>query len=209
MYIPERYQYDDQGEIERFLAENGFGILVSTVDGKPWATHLPMVFEKRTDGSSVLHAHMAKANPQWEAFAANPEVLAIFNGPHAYVSSSWYDHENVPTWNYVAVHVYGKVRLLDEAATRQSLSKLVDQYEAGNEDPVKVDALSERTMRQIRGIVGFEIDIERIEAKRKMSQNRDVKNYQAIVDRLEGSSRPEDRAVAEEMKRRTPFDQAL
>lgn len=203
MYIPEQYHNDDRAEIQRFLEENGFGILIHTLDGKPWATHLPMVFEMRRDGSEILRSHMAKANPQWREFASNPEVLAVFNGPHAYISSSWYDHENVPTWNYIAVHVYGKVRLLDDTETLASLSKLVDKYEAGNQNPVRVAELSSKTMRQVNGIVAFEIAIDRIDAKRKMSQNRDMKNYNAIVEHLESGNSGE-KAVAEEMKRKNP-----
>lgn len=204
MYIPDQYRNDDTEEVTEFLRHNGFAILVNAVDGRPWATHLPLVFERTADGRGILHGHMSKENPQWKQFEENPDVMAIFNGPHAYISSSWYDHENVPTWNYIAVHVYGTVRILDEAGAIGSLKKLTDKYEAGNENPVRIEDLSAKTMRQARGIVAFEIDIERIDAKRKMSQNRDAGNYAAIVDRL-ASGIPEERAVSEEMKRKTPF----
>jgi len=206
MYIPERYKNEDERDVRRFLSENGFGILVGSVDGKPWATHIPMVFETTADGRDILHGHLSKENPHWHFFSGDTETLAIFTGPHAYVSSSWYDHENVPTWNYIAVHVYGNIRLLNEEETIESLTRLVDKYEKGNENPVRVSELSEKTMRQARGIVGFEIAVTRIEAKRKMSQNRDATNYDLVIQHLDASGDPMQQEVAREMERKTPFD---
>ncbi len=206
MYIPDYYKNEDEADIRRFLAENGFGILVGTVNGEPWATHIPMMVETDANGRLFLHGHLAKENPHWQFFSTDKETLAIFMGPHAYVSSSWYDHENVPTWNYVAVHVYGRIRILSEDETLASLTRLVDKYEKGNERPVRVSELSAKTLRQARGVVGFEIDVTRIEAKRKMSQNRDAANYEAVVQHLDGSGDPQQQAVAAEMKRKTPFE---
>ncbi|HLN94644.1 MAG TPA: FMN-binding negative transcriptional regulator [Flavobacterium sp.] len=206
MYIPDHYKNDDEADIRRFLAENGFGILVGTVNGEPWATHIPMVIETDANGRDFLHGHLSKENPHWHTFSGDTETLAIFMGPHAYVSSSWYDHENVPTWNYVAVHVYGRIRILSEEETLASLTRLVDKYEKGNEHPVRVSELSEKTLRQARGIVGFQLDITRIEAKRKMSQNRDAANYEAVIEHLDASGDPQQQAVAAEMKRKTPFE---
>lgn len=201
MYIPELYKNDNRAEIEQFLHHNGFAILVNQTNGRLWATHIPLVLETDTNGSQSLVGHLSKLNPQGGSFAENDEVLAIFSGPHSYISSSWYDHENVPTWNYLAVHVYGKVTVLDAEETLASLKKLVDKYEAGSENPVRVEDLSAKTMREARGITGFRITISAIEAKKKLSQNRDAKNYQTIISELEKTQKPDAIAVAAEMKK--------
>ena len=112
MYIPLQYQNKNLEEVKDFLKNNAFAILTSQVDNRPWATHLPLELETGPKGSDVLTGHMARRNPQWKHFKENEQVLAIFNGPHAYISSSWYHDEEVPTWNYVAVHVYGNLRIL-------------------------------------------------------------------------------------------------
>jgi transcriptional regulator len=127
--------------------------------------------------------------------------LAIFSGAHAYVSSSWYDHENVPTWNYLAVHIYGKVHLYNHEEALGFLKKLVDKYETPSENPVRVENLSEKTMREARGIVAFEIEITGIEAQKKLSQNRDDKNYLNIINELEKTKENQAIAIAEAMKK--------
>jgi transcriptional regulator len=201
MYIPSYYRNENRAEIEAFLKANAFGILVNTIDGKLWATHIPLELGENADGKQVLIAHVSKENPQWQGFSANPEVLAIFSGPHAYVSSSWYDFEGVPTWNYSAIHVYGTVRILDETETIASLKTLVDKYEAGNENPVRVEDLSRKTMMMARAIVAFEIEITDIQAKKKHSQNRDAKNYESVISHLEKSDNPDAAAIAADMKK--------
>ena len=100
MYIPELYKNENQEEIQNFLHQNGFAILVNQTDGKLWATHIPLVLETNEKGKQILVGHISKLNPQGESFKTNDDVLAIFSGAHTYISSSWYDHENVPTWNY-------------------------------------------------------------------------------------------------------------
>ena len=201
MYIPELYKNENQEEIQNFLHKNGFAILVNQTNGKLWATHIPLVLETNEDGKQILVGHLSKLNPQGESFKTNDEVLAIFSGAHTYISSSWYDHENVPTWNYLAVHVYGKVTILNHEETVNSLKKLVDKYEVVSENPVRVEDFSEKTMREARGIIGFTIEITAIEAMKKLSQNRDDKNYQNIIQELKKTKDNQAIAVAEEMKK--------
>jgi len=105
MYIPDLYKNENQQEIEHFLHENGFAILVNQTNGKLWGTHTPLFLEKQNN-KLILSGHISRENQQAKSLINSDEVLAIFNGPHTYISSSWYDHENVPTWNYIAVHVY-------------------------------------------------------------------------------------------------------
>ncbi|WP_394760367.1 FMN-binding negative transcriptional regulator [Flavobacterium sp.] len=185
MYIPDIYKNEDQEEIRSFIHENGFAILVNQTNTKLWATHIPLVLDKNPSGKAILVGHVSIENPQGESLKNETEVLAIFSGPHSYISSSWYDHENVPTWNYMAVHVYGKVKILNLNESILSLKKLVDKYEANSEKPVRVENLSEKTMLQAKGIIAFEIEITSIEAVKKISQNRDEKNHQNIITELE------------------------
>ncbi len=199
MFIPDIYKNENQEEINDFLEKNSFGILINQTDGKLWATHIPLVLDINKNGKQILFGHISKENPQWKSFADNDEILAIFSGPHSYISSSWYDHENVPTWNYIAVHVYGKIKIIEGEAVIESLKKLVDKYEQKYENPIRIEDLSKKTMRQTNGIVAFEIEINEIQAQHKLSQNRDNKNKDNIILQLKKTQSPEANAIANEM----------
>ena len=200
MYIPDIYKNEDPEEIRSFLKENAFGILVTNLDGKSCATHIPLELAKREDGTEILHAHISKLNEQVEHLNNGAEALCIFNGPHSYISASWYDFEEVSTWNYTAVQVRGNITLLDKEGTYKSIKALMDTYEAPQENPIDMDALSEKTLRQINGVVAFEIAITSIEAAKKMSQNRDDKNHAAIVSRLRENGNTPEKEVAAQME---------
>ena len=201
MFIPKIYENQNLEEVKQFIQENSFGILVTQQNGKSLATHIPLELSKNHDGKDVLVGHIAKANPQWYNFKDEGEILAIFNGPHSYVSSSWYDFEEVPTWNYIAVHVYGKVKIIEGEALYKSLKELMEKYEKPSKKPMKIEDMSKKTMRQINGIIGFEIEITDIQAAFKLSQNRDDKNHTAIVDELKKTNNPGSKAIAEQMKK--------
>ena len=201
MYTPEIYKNENQEEIKNFLQENSFGILINQTNGKLCATHIPLELETTKEGKDILWGHISKENPQWNGFIDNDQILAVFSGPHSYISSSWYDHENVPTWNYIAVHVYGKIKIIKGEAVIESLKKLVDKYEQNSKNPVLVENLSEKTMMQSRGIVAFEIEITEIQATKKISQNRDEKNHQNIISELEKVNTNQSIAIANEMKK--------
>lgn len=198
MYIPDLYKNEDAKEIAQFINDNAFAILINQTNGKPWGTHTPLFF---VENKNLLSGHISKENPQADSLKEGDEVLTIFSGPHTYISSSWYDHENVPTWNYLAVHVYGKIRILNYEETIASLKLLVDKYEFKQEKPIKIEDLSEKTMRQAKGILAFEIEITEIQAKKKLSQNRDEKNYQNIINKLEISDEISDNQIANEMRK--------
>ncbi len=204
MYIPDIYRNDDPEEISRFIRANGFATLVTTADGNPWATHLPLML-RETAGGQFLHGHLSIENPQARELQG-AKILAIFLGPDAYISSSWYDHENVPTWNYIAVHAYGTARVLDHDQTIAHLSELTRHYEQGLENPVSVEDLSEKTMRQARAIVAFEIRIDELHAKQKLSQNRDQANHEAVIRALEKRAEGRDQEIAREMRRQRRSD---
>ena len=200
MYIPHAYRNTDLSEIEEFIRQNSFAILINQVDGSPWASHIPLELRKDTSDSAVLVGHLAKANKQSKVLEQDKKVLAIFNGPHSYVSSSWYQEEEVPTWNYIAVHVYGTVRIQSKDELRDSLVELVDRYEKDSQEPVSISNLSQKTMRQINGIVGIEIRIDKIEAAYKLSQGRE-QDHTRIIEELESRENPGSTAVAREMKK--------
>lgn len=201
MFIPDIYQNHNQSEIEAFLSANSFGILANQTYGRLWGTHIPLELDANLAGQKVLVGHVALENPQSKNMNDGDEVLCIFNGPHSYISSSWYDHENVPTWNYIAVHVYGKIKIHNLQETILDLEKLVNKYESTMENPVKIAGFSKRTMMQARAILGFEIQITEIQATKKMSQNRDDKNFENIIVELEKTNKTANSAVAAEMKK--------
>ncbi|WP_396634081.1 FMN-binding negative transcriptional regulator [Maribacter sp. R86514] len=202
MFIPEHYKNTDTKEIHDFLKNNSFGILINTIEGKPWGTHIPLELSKNSEDKDILVGHIATANLQSKNLVDGDEVLCIFNGPHSYISSSWYKEEEVPTWNYIAVHVYGTIKIQTSEELLRSLHELVDKYEQQSEHPISLNNMSKKTMRQVKGIIGFEIEINDIQAVNKLSQGREH-DHQKIIHELDNQGSPE-KAVAEEMKKRMP-----
>jgi len=199
MYVPKHFRNNDASTINDFIRHHGFGILVSQSDSRMVATHIPL---ELSEDETKLTGHIARANPQWKNFDNNSEVMIIFPGPHAYVSSSWYDHENVPTWNYIAVHVYGKINIIEGEQLYSCLKQLVNKYEKTSEYPISVEKMSPEYVRQsIKGLVGFEISITSIEAAYKLSQNRDQKNFANVINELEKRGDHDSKSIAAEMKK--------
>jgi transcriptional regulator len=197
MYVAKSNRNENNEELQAFIRANGFGILISTVEGKPWATHIPLILSP--DGKK-LSGHIAKGNKQWKEWNDQSEVLAIFRGSHTYISSSWYDHENVPTWNYIAVHAYGSLRILSQEELIESLKSLTNKYEKESKKPVTVEGMSKEFLsKELLGIVGFEITISKLEAAYKLSQNRDDKNYKEIIHQLDQRSDSDSHEIAKEM----------
>lgn len=202
MYIPKLYKITDIDEIREFVQHHSFGTLVTTRKGRPIATHLPLQLIQEGDDHYVT-GHMAYGNPQWRTFESSEEVLVMFQGPHAYISSSWYEQENVPTWNYQAVHLYGSARILDNEELAQDLTSLLEKYEHHRENPVLWDKLSPSLLeKEMKGIVGFKIKVNEIQAAYKMSQNRNEADYRNIVEQLQQEENPDSTQMAEEMKKR-------
>jgi len=196
MYSPPYNRVEDRSELVDFMRRNSFALLVTATGGVPLASHLPVII---ADGAAgiVIHSHMAKNNPQWQEFFED-EVLMVFAGPHAYVSPRWYEEkERVPTWNYAAVHAYGKVTVTtDRAAKHAAQRELVAQL-----DPQwlpKFDALrAEYVEGMLNGIVTFDIAATRIETRWKLSQNRGRREQELIAAALDKSDDPSVRALAE------------
>lgn len=192
MYIPEFNRIEDRDTSLEFLRANPFAILVSSVDGLPFATHLPLAARERS-GQIVLRGHVARANPHWKSFGQEQESLAIFPGPHAYISPALYEiAESVPTWNYAAVHVYGRVRVVDEKQAREILEELIAEFDSSYS--AQWASLSEEyRSRMLRHIVAFEMLASRLETKFKLSQNRTRTEQANIVRALANSG---DSAIA-------------
>ena len=201
MYIPKYFRVTNVDEIWNFVQKNSFGTIVTTEQGKPIATHLPLQLIKEGD-TYYITGHMAYGNTQWKTFETCDDVLVMFQGPHAYISSSWYEEENVPTWNYQAVHVYGTASILGEEELKQDLTTLLQKYEEYRENPVLWENLSAQTKKQIKGIVGFKIKIEEVQAAYKLSQNRNEEDYQNIIDKLYEDKDLNSQQLAEVMKNR-------
>lgn len=204
MYVPKHFEEGERERLEAFMRANDFAVLVSSLEGTPFATHVPVLLDAER---GLILGHMARGNPQWRSFAPDAEILVIFNGPHCYVSPTWYETSpNVPTWNYAAVHAYGRGRVLDDPEeVRSVLDRTVAVYEGEGVGSWSLAGLPEDYVRrQIRGVAGFEIRIEHLEGKFKLSQNRLDADRRAVLRRLEGSDRPQDLAVGALMREREP-----
>jgi transcriptional regulator len=202
MYIPNYFQVTNIDEIIEFIEFNSFATMVTTKKGKPIASHLPLRLQKHGEDYYIT-GHMAYGNPQWRTFETYDDVLVIYQGPHGYISSSWYGHENVPTWNYQAVHVYGQASILGEEELKQDLIELLEKYEKQRENPVLWDRLSPQLLEsQLKGIVGFKIKVQDIQAAFKLSQNRNEEDYHNIVGKLQEEENLNSQQLAEVMKRR-------
>ncbi|MEC1648425.1 FMN-binding negative transcriptional regulator [Bacillus halotolerans] len=202
MYIPKYYKVTNVDDIWDFVQNNSFGTIVTTAQGKPIATHLPLQLMKEGD-TYYITGHIAYGNPQWRTFETCEDVLVMFQGPHAYISSSWYEKENVPTWNYQAVHVYGTASILNEEELKHDLTMLLQKYEKHRKNPVLWDKLSPQLLEsQLKGIVGFKMKVEEIQASYKLSQNRNEKDYMNIIDQLRNEGNPNSKQLAELMEKR-------
>jgi transcriptional regulator len=189
MYVPKHFLIEDPAWIRAFMDEHRFATLVTVFDGEPFATHIPILYETGPEPYGKLLGHVARANPHWRSFETSRQ-LAIFTGPHAYVSPTWYRASGpaVPTWNYTAVHAYGKARILEEpAAVRGLLSRLTEREERAFSERYSVDTLdAEYVEHMMRQIVAFEIPLVRIEAKAKLNQNRPSEERRRVADVLGG-----------------------
>jgi transcriptional regulator len=204
MYIPEFNRIEDRATALAFMRANPFAILVSNMDDGPFATHLPVVVSE-VQGNLKLRAHVAKANLHWKLFEHEQpaESLVIFHGPHAYISPALYElRESVPTWNYVTVHAYGRGSILSaDDEKRQVLADLISQF-----DSAYLGQWSSLggpyQERMLSHIVAFEIKVERLEAKFKLSQNRTRTEQENVIQALGASTDSAVSGVAELMRRR-------
>ena len=207
MYSPDAFKMEDKDVLFAFMEQHSFATIVSHDDEAPVATHVPVLL-RRDKGTLV--SHIARANPQWKYFAQGKEVLVIFTGPHAYISPAWYASQPaVPTWNYTAVHVYGKPRIVSDQEEFAAMLRELVEYHESSREPRWDGALPEEYRDGLmRAIVGVEIEITRIEGKFKLSQNRPA-DAVGVIKALQSSADQTEREVAELMKRSLPKPPAI
>lgn len=178
MYIPRSFAVTDSATLHDFIERHSFGLLVSTVGGEPFATHLPFLLDR---GAGTLVGHVARANLHWRELAGQT-ALAIFSGPHAYVSPTWYEAaEVVPTWNYTAVHAYGRATIVEDPAELLDIvRRSVAAYEQSMPRPWELNEPPAFLDKMLAQIVGFRITIERLEGKFKLSQNHPAERQEKV-----------------------------
>ncbi|WP_438315573.1 FMN-binding negative transcriptional regulator [Sporosarcina sp. FA9] len=197
MYIPKDFQMTEEQMKFEHIEKNSFATLISQHRGSPYATHLPVLLAK---DKTYLYGHFARPNEQWKDIE-DQEILVIFQSPHCYISPSWYESTNaVPTWNYTAVHVYGKMELMDDdKELLKSLENMVMKYERPNSS-YNLDDMNDKIISGMaKGIVGFRIKIEKIEGKAKLSQNHPVGRQHLVIQQLE-KLKENERKIASLMK---------
>ena len=201
MYIPKHFAETDTQTLQAFMRTHSFATLVTQHDGVPFANHLPLMLDSGVGTHGALLGHMARNNPQWQDFSQGAEVLVMFQGPHAYVSPAWYEPNAlmVPNWNFMAVHTYGKARILSEDELVGTLRRLVDENEKAFPKPWKFEPTQTMRERMLSAIVGFEISLDRLEGKFKLSQNRSQQDQRNVIAQLSQSEYGED--VAHNMRK--------
>ena len=187
MYIPSAFKIDKTNELMQIMRENAFATVITTDENNlPVATSLPFLIQQDAD-KIILKAHFAKANPQWKHLEKNAQVLVIFQGPHCYVSPSWYKSPGVPTWDYVTVHAYGPAKLFqDSEQLRELIETLSDKYESKQEKPWKAE--NNYPDKMLNAIVGFEICVQELKGKVKIGQNKSGEDLHGVIDGLKNSS---------------------
>jgi transcriptional regulator len=204
VYLPPAFTEARPEVLIAHIERYDFGLLTSHGADGLIASHIPFLIER--DGDQLhLHGHLARPNPQVGHLAKGGEVLAIFHGPHAYISPSWYvNGPSVPTWDYVDVHAYGTVRLVDDDDwLRQLLRRLSERHEARNAVPWRMQDLPEAYLQgMLKGIVGLDVTVTRLEGKYKLSQNRPAADRPCVIAALEGRNDADAHAVAHLMRER-------
>jgi transcriptional regulator len=204
MYVPAAFAETDPARLFDLIEAYSFGLLISSGDGEPLATHLPLLVEREVAPRGRLIGHMARANPHWQSLDGR-RVLCVFAGPHAYVSPTWYEAQNVvPTWNYVAVHVYGTCRLVDEAKAADVVARYVATYERSQAEAWQLDTGTRYFERLVKLIVGFYVEIERTEGKWKLGQNHPPEWRARAARRLAASDDASAREIARLMQASLP-----
>lgn len=201
MYTPSAFRVEDAAKLTALMQQNSFATVVTHDGQSSLASHLPMLYDPQRGPSGTLISHMARANSQWQHLQRGGEVLVIFQGPHAYISPSLYQvHPAVPTWNYAAVHAYGMPKLItDHSRLVEILDATVRMYEASRPEPWAGDLPEGYRDGMIKALVGFEIQVTRLEGKFKLGQNRSPADMQGVYEALAHSSDSMERALADLM----------
>ncbi|MGH8225510.1 MAG: FMN-binding negative transcriptional regulator [Gammaproteobacteria bacterium] len=204
MYTPQTFKTNEPAQLHALMRAWPFALLLTVHEERIEATHLPFMLDVERGTQGTLIAHMARANPHWKCFDGERESLVIFTGPHAYISPSWYEKPTeVPTWNYAVVHAHGRPEIVaDKSRVRAILERLVAEHEKHVHPPWSTDQAGEEYVdQQMDHIVAFEMPIERLEGKFKLSQNRSPADRAGVINALDASDRDLDRKTAKLMRR--------
>ncbi|MBP8883729.1 MAG: FMN-binding negative transcriptional regulator [Pseudomonas sp.] len=208
MYLPKQFAEPRVDELHRIVRENSLGMLVTDTAGGLEANHLPFLLDGDAGGAGVLTAHVARANPVWQAVRDGDEVLVVFRGVHGYISPSWYPgkqetHRRVPTWNYEVVHAHGTIHVRDdEKFTRGVVARLTRQHEADQAEPWKMgDAPPDYIAAELKHILGIEVRLSRLEGKRKLNQHHQPQDREGAIRGLESRG---NQGLAQAMKDTAP-----
>jgi transcriptional regulator len=198
IYVPKDFAEHDLARLHALIRADNFGTLISARQGEIQVWHLPFLLDGKVNR---LRAHMARANPHWRSFSPDQEILVIFHGPHHYISPAWYaEHPSVPTWNYAVVHAHGRPVLIDDRDRLETLVReLVERHESGP-TPWKMVLPADYKNKMLAAIVGFEIEITRLEGKFKLSQNRPATDRPLVIEALESLGNDDALGVAELMR---------
>lgn len=203
MYTPPSFVENDLKTLHDFMDQHSFVTLISADGQEPFASHLPLLIERDRGTQGVLTGHFARANPHWQ-MANGQRVLIIFHGPHAYISPGWVQSTTmVPTWNYATVHAYGVLRAVDDPNhVRDILTRMVSKYESPREQPWSMDLADDGYIeRMTSAIVGFEVEIDRLEGKWKLSQNHSAERREQIISGLISTGRGEELQIGRLMEK--------
>jgi transcriptional regulator len=204
MYIPEHFAGSTEKEALDFVSQYGFGTIMSSGPSGLNATHLPFLVDQHK-GKPCLLGHFARANDHW-SYISRHDTMIVFSGPHCYISPSWYASPNVPTWNYMAAHVYGNVEILDDHDFKHRIVlELSDYYERNLSDPW----IPDYNESMLDAIVGFRFNISRIEAKQKLSQNKSVADRKGAIEALRKSGSDNESAIADLMEQSLSSQESL
>ncbi len=203
MWSPRSFKEQDVAALHDLIRRYSFGVIIDRGPDGLTGTHLPFMVDPDPAPNGTLIGHMARANPQWKGWDEDTEVMVIFRGPHAYISPNWYhDQVTVPTWNYAAVHVYGRPRLIhDVDALLAMTTRLTERHEAAVEGDWSLAKAEPVIPTELQAIVGFEIPIDRMIGKLKFSQNRSREDRAAVADALADSEESTERGTAALMRR--------
>jgi transcriptional regulator len=202
MYNPPHFTSTDLTWLDWLAEHHPFGTLVSQADGAPLASHLPVLYQRK-DGQAILTGHWARPNPQWREIETQ-RVLFMYQGPHAYISPRWYTDapKQVPTWNYVAAHVYGTIRLINDGPELENIVvRLAEKFESGADTPWRFADSDPANRARLKGIVGFELRSESVQVKLKLNQNHPAANVTGVITGLHNTGSEEAAAVAALMQK--------
>ena len=205
MYTPAHFAETDDARIAKLIEHFGFATLISATPEGLQITHAPVQLDRSRGAQRILVGHVARANPHSAYLVDGASITVIFHGPHGYISPTWYRDENprvpnVPTWNYANIHMHGCVRRIDDDTQKWKIvTTLAAQYEQGSPQPWNPGELAGHAPK-LRAIVGFEVQIEHMEAKSKLSQNRSIADQESVIEKLEADAHPDSRAMARLMR---------